>query len=168
MQKNKFWAECRSVPTRLFEWRLTMSEKTKFSRHACREAVFKMLFAKDFQREADAETFYSFYIENSEYEDVPFMSDLFYGVCTHLDEIDSQIEAVSLKWKLSRMSVATRTVLRLAVYEIAYTDVPKKVAINEALELIKDYDEEGAPAFVNGILNKIARGLGMADGENEA
>ncbi len=145
-----------------------MSEKTKLSRRACREAAFKMLFAKDFQQDAEAEAFYSFFIENSEYEDAPFMAELFAGVCARLDEIDSQIEAVSLKWKLSRMSTATRTVLRLAVYEMTFTDVPKKVAINEALELIKVYDEDGAPAFVNGILNKIARNLGMADGEHEA
>ena len=59
------------------------------------------------------------------------------------------------------MSTATRTILRLAVYEMTKIDVPAKVVLNEAVEIIKVYDEETAPAFVNGILNKIARSHGL-------
>ena len=59
------------------------------------------------------------------------------------------------------MSVATRTILRLAAYEIIKTDIPVRVAINEAVEIIKSYDDETAPTFVNGILNKLARSHGL-------
>ena len=59
------------------------------------------------------------------------------------------------------MSVPTRTVLRLAVYELLFTDTPPKVVINEAIDIVREYDDETAPAFVNGILNKIARSHGI-------
>ena len=59
------------------------------------------------------------------------------------------------------MSTATRTVLRLAVYELTETETPPKVVINEAVEIIKLYDEDSAPSFVNGILNRIARERGL-------
>ena len=74
-----------------------------------------------------------------------------------MEEIDREIEAVSVKWKVSRMSTATRSMLRLAVWEMLIGGVPAKVAINEAVEIIKIYDDESAPAFLNGILNTIAR-----------
>jgi N utilization substance protein B len=81
------------------------------------------------------------------------------GVAAHRREIDEQIERVSTHWRLDRMAKVDRNVLRLATYELLQTDVPVKVAINEAIELGKKYGSESTGAFVNGVLDKIASEL---------
>ena len=64
------------------------------------------------------------------------------------------------------MSAVTKAILRMAVGEMMYTDVPPKACINEAVEIAKVYDEAKAPRFINGVLNKIARAAGkISDGE---
>ena len=143
-----------------------MSDKQKLSRHASREVVFQLLFAKEFDREADCRDFYETHAENSEAEYNDYIKATFLGVCEKLDELDPVIEGASIKWKMSRMSTATRSVLRLAVYEMTYTEVPAKVVLNEAVEIIKAFDDENAPAFVNGILNKVARDISKIGTEN--
>lgn len=143
-----------------------MSDKQKLSRHASREVVFQLLFAKEFDREADCRDFYETHAENSEAEYNDYIKATFLGVCEKLDELDPVIEGASIKWKMSRMSTATRSVLRLAVYEMTYTEVPAKVVLNEAVEIIKSFDDENAPAFVNGILNKVARDISKIGTEN--
>ncbi len=80
------------------------------------------------------------------------------GVEEHRDEIDVEIEKHSKGWKLSRISRMTLAILRLAVYEMRYVeDVPVKVAINEAVNLAKEYDAQDAPKFINGILGAVSR-----------
>lgn len=140
-----------------------MSENKKLSRHECRELIFKLLFAKEFDRDADPGTYYTDYTENAEEPTADYVKEVFLGVCASLPALDCEIEAASDNWKLARMSTATRSVLRMAVYEMTQADVPAKAAINEALELIKLYDEDSAPKFVNGILNKIARERGLIE-----
>ena len=81
------------------------------------------------------------------------------GVAAHRRAIDDTIEEVSTNWRLDRMAKVDRNVLRLAVYELLRTDVPVKVAINEAIELGKKYGSESSGAFVNGVLDKVAAGL---------
>ena len=72
------------------------------------------------------------------------------------DEIDATIERHSNGWKVARLTRVSRAVIRLCVYEMANaTDVPATVAINEAIELSKKYDDEKARSFVNGVLNGI-------------
>lgn len=140
-----------------------MSDNKKLSRHACRELIFKLLFAKEFDRDADPALFYAAYTENAGEPTDPYVEEVFTGVCGNLEALDGEIEAVSENWKISRMSTASRSVLRMAVYEMTAAGVPPKVAINEAVELIKLYDEDSAPKFVNGILNKIARDRGLIE-----
>ena len=132
-------------------------------RHENRENAFKLLFAKEFDREAGAADFYSAYLENNEVQFADYVKDTFVGVCEQCETIDKEIEEVSVKWKLSRMATVTRTVLRLAVYEMTNSDVPVKVIINEAIEIAKKYDDENSTGFVNGILNKIARNRGLIE-----
>ena len=143
-----------------------MSDKPKLSRHAAREIAFQLLFAKEFDKEADTLSFYENHADNSETEYNDYIKSTFLGVCEKMPELDPIIEEASIKWKMSRMSTATRTVLRLAVYEMTCTDIPAKVVLNEAVEIIKKFDDENAPAFVNGILNRIARDGSKIDGEN--
>ena len=81
------------------------------------------------------------------------------GVAAHRREIDDAIEAVSTNWRLDRMAKVDRNVLRLAVFELRWSEVPVKVCINEAIELGKKYGSESSGAFVNGVLDRVAAGL---------
>jgi len=85
-----------------------------------------------------------------------FAEELVSGICKCLKETDSLIEGESEHWKLGRMSITDRNILRLAVYELLHMDgIPSKVTINEAIELGKLYGTEESPAFINGILDKV-------------
>ena len=73
-----------------------------------------------------------------------------------IEEIDAKINEVSEGWKTGRMGKVDLTLIRLAVYEMLYEeDVPAKVAINEAVELAKQYGTDNSPSFVNGVLAKL-------------
>lgn len=79
------------------------------------------------------------------------------GVVAHLAEIDELIATYSAGWTLDRMPAVDRTVLRLGAFELLYVDqVPKAVAINEAVSLAKDLSTDESPGFVNGVLGRIA------------
>lgn len=134
-----------------------MAETEQMTRRESRETIFQLLYAREFFMDTDAALFYDRYLENMEKGRNDFIESAFSGICEHGAEIDAEIEASSVKWKISRMAKVTRSILRLAAYELIYSEVPAKVVINEALELAKKYDDDQAPAFINGILNKIAR-----------
>lgn len=78
-------------------------------------------------------------------------------MCEKQAEIDPVIEKYSVGWKIARMSKVAVAVLRLAVYEILYTETPVGVAINEAVELSKKYASKEDCAFVNGVLGSVAK-----------
>ena len=134
--------------------------------HEGREEAFRMLFARNFDRESDSPVFTEGYFgafcgeETSERLKVVALG-LFEGADAYSDSADAVIGEYSEGWKLSRLSVAVKTVLRLAVYEMAEAGTPPKVVINEAVELTKKYDSEKAAKFVNGILNRYARNTGL-------
>jgi len=80
------------------------------------------------------------------------------GVIDNRDEIDEQITAVSKDWSLSRMPAVDRAILRMATWELLHNDeVPAAVAIDEAVELAKEYSTDDSGAFVHGVLGRIAR-----------
>jgi N utilization substance protein B len=92
---------------------------------------------------------------------VRFAQELVDGVRAHQAEIDELIEKHSHNWRLDRMSRIDRNVLRLGVLELKYRpDIPKKVSINEAVELGKNFGTEESSAFVNGLLDRVAVALG--------
>ena len=85
-----------------------------------------------------------------------FARELAEGVIRNQEEIDAVIERHSEHWRLDRMSVTDRNILRLATYELLFRpDIPPRVSINEAVELAKEFGTEDSPAFVNGILDAI-------------
>ena len=81
------------------------------------------------------------------------------GTADHLDVIDPLIVASAAHWRLSRMSVLDRMIMRLAVYEFLYASTPRPVVIDEALELAKTFSGEEAVGFINGVLDAIRRRL---------
>jgi transcription antitermination protein NusB len=87
-----------------------------------------------------------------------FATELLDGTFRNRKEIDQLIERHSLHWKLGRMAVVDRNILRLAVYELLYLhDVPTSVVLNEAIEIAKKFGTEDSGAFINGILDKVAK-----------
>jgi transcription antitermination protein NusB len=86
-----------------------------------------------------------------------FAEELVRGVAEHAAELDALIAATATNWRLERMAMLDRTVLRLGTYELLHRpDVPPAVAIDEAVELAKAYCGEESPRFVNGVLARIA------------
>ncbi len=85
-----------------------------------------------------------------------FAEELVQGVQAQREVIDEAIRARSKNWSLSRMPLVDLNVMRLAVYELMFrSDIPKKVSINEAIEIVRRYGDKESPAFVNGILDEI-------------
>ena len=85
-----------------------------------------------------------------------FFLELIDGVIKALPEIDSIIERFSSNWKISRMSIVDRNIIRVAVYEMLFCgDIPSKVSINEAIDIGKKFGAEESGAFINGILDSI-------------
>lgn len=85
-----------------------------------------------------------------------FYEKIVKGTAEHLEEIDAALEQHLEKWSLARLPKIERTVLRLAVYEILYMqETPKRVVLNEAIELCKTFGDEKSSKFVNGVLSKF-------------
>ena len=92
----------------------------------------------------------------AESEVVNFATRLVDGTLSNREEIDQKLQAVTRNWDLRRMAIVDRNVLRMAVFELMHcTDVPPKVAINEAIEIGKKYSTANSGGFVNGILDRI-------------
>ncbi len=88
-----------------------------------------------------------------------FATQLAMGTVAHVAEIDARIKSRAEHWRISRMAVVDRNVLRLAVYEFLYEQTPRTVAINEALEIARRFSTFEATQFINGILDAIKRDL---------
>lgn len=134
------------------------------SRHEERESVFGLLYEYNYHTERNAETFLNDRkIKRDSEEEAPYsdyVCNTFNGVMLSVGELDRTIEKYLKGWKLSRLSKVSLAILRLAVYEIVFTETPVKAVINEAVELAKEYAEDKAPAFINGVLNNVARAEG--------
>jgi transcription antitermination protein NusB len=102
---------------------------------------------------------------------VDFTRGLLAGVRRHRTEIDEQIGRAAANWSIERMATADRNLLRLAAYELLFTDTPPKVAIDEAVELAKRFGGAQSASFVNGILDNLmhqnAERVTKEDGERE-
>ena len=132
----------------------------KITRHEARESAVKLVFAHSINNEENAEEFYNLALEEHEIAANDFTKSLFFGVLENKEKIDDAISAHANGWKLSRISKISLAVMRGCTYELLFTDVPKEIAINEAVEIAKAYDDGGAPAFVNGILNSVSASKG--------
>lgn len=136
------------------------------TRRQARETIFALLYEADFQKDTPYTEIYSKAIEDREFEENSYVRATFFGMETALPELDALIAEHAVGWKTDRLSRVSHAIMRLCIYEMLYSDdVPAAVAINEALELAKTYDHEKAPAFINGIVNAIARQKGLIAAE---
>lgn len=88
-----------------------------------------------------------------------FAGHLVSGTTSHIETIDPLLEANAKNWRLSRMAIVDRLIMRMAVYELLFCDTPRAVVINEALELAKTFSGDQAVPFVNGVLDSVSRAL---------
>lgn len=129
----------------------------KKSREKAMELLFSIMLSKDSVEEA-MEVFVDNYEENIKELDLDYIKALLEGVEANKNEIDSIIERNLQNWKLDRISKINLTILRLGVYEIVFDEnIPKKVALNEAIELGKVYSDEKSVSFINGVLDKVLK-----------
>lgn len=134
----------------------------KQTRSEAREEAFKLIFQRN-MHQGEIEELYSHLMEENP-ECLPNMSyikGVVNGVIEKEEEITELIKSnLSKSWKLERLSKPTLCILELAVYEMAYADdVPMRVAVNEAVELAKKYDDEDKASFVNGVLGGVFKAL---------
>ena len=127
------------------------------NRSMVRTVVFQILFQEELNPgylERHAESFFAQELPRH----VPllnFARQLLTNTCEHRESIDERLAAFSRNWTLARMSPTDRSILRLAASEIMYTNTPKSIVINEAVELAKKFGAKDSAAFINGILDKI-------------
>ena len=130
------------------------------NRSAAREETFKLLYSLEIQKENLKEQT-EIYLENAEISDentMKYMKEIVEGIENNIKEIERKIsENLKKDWKIERISKINLVLLKLAIYEILYTETPFKVVINEVVELAKKYGDDTSPNFVNGILASIVK-----------
>jgi N utilization substance protein B len=141
------------------------------SRRKARECALQMLFAADVAETRAEELVRTFWSELADGELEPqareFATRLAIGTLAHLEEVDGRIRSRAEHWRINRMALVDRNVLRLAVYEFLYEPTPRTVAINEALEVARRFSTYEATQFINGILDAIKRDLDEESPESE-
>lgn len=128
------------------------------SRRSARETVMRLLFEREFHLDLEDAFDVMQPLELSK-QDWAYIEDVRDGVLANLRQIDEILEKYSIGWKLERMARVDKSILRLAVYEIAHTNVPDSVAIKEAVSLAQTFSTQEAASFINGILGSFVRGL---------
>ena len=131
------------------------------NRTEMRENAFKLIYSLEIQKVENVQEQINLYFESNNITDEEakkYIANAVNGIEEHQEEILKDIETnLKEEWKLSRISKMDLTILKLAIYEIKFTDVPYKVSINEAVELAKKYGEDKSKNFVNGILASIVK-----------
>ena len=127
------------------------------NRTMARTVVFQMLYQEELNAGSQEHLSESYIVRELPRHEplVRFAKQLLQSTLEHREETDAQLAALSQNWTLARMSPTDRSILRLAVSELLYTDTPRSVAINEAVELAKKFGTKDSPAFVNGILDRV-------------
>ena len=133
------------------------------SRRKARECALQMLFAADVAEMPADDVVRSYWAELGESDlDITardFATRLALQTLSNLELLDERIRSRAEHWRISRMAVVDRNILRLAVYEFLYEPTPRTVAINEALEIARRFSTYEATQFINGILDAIKRDL---------
>lgn len=134
---------------------------TNMNRTAIREQTFRLIYSLEIQKQDNLEEAIELYEENNQITDQKakaYITDVIFGIQKNKDEIMNQIEKnLKSDWKIERISKINLAILKLAIYELKYTDIPFKVAINEAVELAKKYGEDSSKNFVNGVLASVVK-----------
>jgi transcription antitermination protein NusB len=140
--------------------------KSSGTRRKARECALQMLFAADIVKSAEPFSIDEYWSElgDTEFDDKTrdFANGLVRGTLENGERIDEKIRTRAEHWRIERMAIVDRNVLRLAVYEFLYEDTPHTVVINEALEIARRFSTFEATQFINGILDAIKLDLEKA------
>ena len=133
----------------------------KMNRTEIREQAFKLIYSLEIQKKEEKEEAIELYIESNNITDknaIAYIKDAVFGIEKNKKVIIENIEKnLKADWKIDRISKIDLSILKLAIYEIKYKDIPFKVVINEAVELAKKYGEDNSKNFVNGILASVVK-----------
>ena len=141
------------------------------ARRRARECALQMLFAADVTGNFDDTAVDEFWSNLAENENDAaardFADRLAKGTMGRLDDVDKTIKTRAEHWRIERMAIVDRNILRLAVNEFLFEDTPHTVIINEALEIARCYSSFEATQFINGILDAIKKDLRQSDSTDE-
>lgn len=128
-------------------------------RRLAREYVLQFLFQREFRGKNNSKNDLKQFLSDEKDDAVKkFVERLVRGTINSLDEIDAVIKSAAEHWMLQRIAAVDRNILRSAVYELLHcADIPPAVTINESIEIAKKYSTLESAAFINGILDKIAK-----------
>lgn len=137
-----------------------MSRRSTASRRSSRQAALQALYAVDVGPRADlSQALESLEQVALHFELAPgaraFADDLVAGVVAQRAVLDERLEAAARNWRVPRMAVVDRNVLRIAAWELGYCGTPPEIAIDEAVELARRFGDDGSPRFVNGVLGAL-------------
>lgn len=141
-----------------------------FRRSRAREVVLQVLYEDDLNPQRDLAVSDEFLRRrlNNNPELISFAISVLGGVRRNRQEIDALLAERAANWRLERMAVTDRNILRLAAFEMLYTETPDRVVINEAVELAKRFGARQSSQFVNGILDRLFRDRGEKKDETAA
>ena len=141
------------------------------TRRKARECALQMLFAADVTGVDTARLTREFWAElddsESDQSTRDFADNIAKGTLQKVDEIDELIRSRAEHWRIPRMAVVDRNILRMAVYEFVYEATPRTVVINEALEIARRFSTYEATQFINGILDAVKHDLDTKSGETD-
>lgn len=131
------------------------------NRSSIRENAFKLIYSLEIQQTENLQEQIDLFFESNNINEEnakKYIMDVIWGIDNNKNKILKDIEQnLKSEWKLSRISKMDLSILKLAIFEIKYNEIPYKVAINEAVELAKKYGEDKSKNFVNGILASIVK-----------
>ena len=135
------------------------------SRTEIRELAFKLIYSLEIQKEENLQEQIELYIQENNVKTEAaqeYIRDIVEGINENNEEIISMIKSVlAEKWTIERISKINLSILKLAIYEIKYKEIPFKAEINEAVELGKKYGDENSGKFINGALAKVVKELNL-------
>ena len=137
-------------------------------RSAMRELAFKLIYGLEVQKEADEDYLTLFFDNNNinEKEVQDYLKKIKEGIEENKIEIDNLINHnLKSNWTLNRISKINLSLIKIAIFEMLYLNLPYKVAINEVVELAKKYADDQDPMFINGILASVVKEKGLDEEE---
>jgi len=131
--------------------------KMALTRTELREKIMVILYQYDLMSSSKLECDINNIIKDNCEVEKDFIKDMVYGVITYKDELDNIANSKMIDWDISRIDKTGAAILRLALYELKYTETPEVVVINEAVELAKKYSDESVRKIINAVLDRYIK-----------
>jgi len=131
-------------------------------RHKAREATLQLLYLREFVGDVTGLNIEDFWAltEQTSPRLQTFALEIFHGVVEHMEEIDRVLQKASMNWRVQRMSLIDRNILRIAVFELLFVeDIPFRVSLDEAIEIGKKFGTKDSRIFINGVLDRVASNI---------